>query len=304
MLYVTTRDDLTTYTSEQAIGERRAPDGGFYIPYKIPKLSYEELRFLRSMSPCDRVRSIARRFIRLPDKLLDAYTELGHLCPMGDRVTLCEIFPKGCGSFREYVSQLAERLCFSDHTSPLWLAISIRIGAVASAVVEMMVESEHLDIVMLSGDLFGPMTAYLAREMGLPIGDILCCCNENGFFWELLHHGMSRTDQLAVRSAIPEADTAVPEGLECLIALCCGREEVVRYLEAVRSGRPYVPGEEPLACLRSAFRATVVTDHGMIRGAHRSRIVPVKADTALVLAGLLDHWALNGPRRHALVIAE
>ena len=256
------------------------------------------------MTPCDRILSVARRFLRLPDGAFGAVGEYVRLLCVGSKISVCEIFPGWCGSFREYTSRIICRLGYDDTSDPVWLALSIRIGAIVSAVIDMARANEYLDISMVSGDMFAPVSAYLVREMGLPVGNILCCCNENNGFWELLHHGTFRTDRIALRSDIPEADVAVPDGLESLIALCCGREEVMRYIDAVRCGGLYVPTEEAFLRLRSVFRAAVVTDDGLLRGAQMSLGVPVGRCTALALAGLLDYRAGNGMGRTALVIAE
>jgi len=289
--------------------EHRAADGGFYLPYRIPKLSTEDLRSLRGMTPCERVLSVTRRFLRMPDRILEADGMPVRMNVLADRMAVCEIFPAGSGSFRGYTDEVSRNLFPDGSGTAPWLAVSIRIGAIAAAVIgyqhrNRICTDSRVDISMVSGDLFGPMSAYLAREMGIPVGDILCCCNENSGFWEFLHHGEFRTDHIAVMSGIPEADLAVPDGLECLIALCCGREEAVRYLDAVRAGKTYVPGEECLDRLKSEFHATVVTRSGLMRGGYISRGVPVKAGTAMALAGLLDHRSGKCLGRPALIIAE
>ena len=92
MLYVTTRDELTTYTSERAMRERRAPDGGLYIPYRVPRLSAEDLSALRQMEFFDRVLMIARRFLRLSDRLLDRAVRAVRLYDLGNRITVCQTF--------------------------------------------------------------------------------------------------------------------------------------------------------------------------------------------------------------------
>ena len=256
------------------------------------------------MTPCDRVLSVARRFLRLPDGAFGAVDEYVRLRRVGSKISVCEIFP-GCGSsLHEYTSRITRRLGCDDTSDPVWLALSIRIGAIVSAVIDMARANERLDISMVFGDAFAPVSAYLVREMGLPVGNILCCCNENSGFWELLHHGAFRTDRIALRSDIPEADVAVPDGLESLIALCCGREEVMRYIDAVRGGALYVPTEEAFLRLRSVFRAAVVTGDGLLRGAHMHLGVPVGRGTALALAGLLYYRARNGMGRPTLIIAE
>lgn len=306
MLYVTSRDDLTVYTSEQAVTERRAPDGGFFIPFRIPKLSAGERNALRSARTEKCISSVVSRFLRIPEGLLAPEIRLDIL---GNRIGLCRIYPKSSGSFRGHISELSDRLYPGERANHLWLSIGVRTGAIAASLMEYFrfdrgCVNRTADIAMLAGDLFGPASAYLAREMGFPVGKIICVCNENSAFWELLHHGQLRTDLIAVRTSVPEADVAIPDGLECLIALCCGREEVSRYLEAMRSGSLYVPENAHLEHLRTLFRAAVVTGSGILRGVRAAHGAEVSAGTALALAGLLDYRAGSRVSGPALVIAE
>ena len=46
MLYVTTRNDRDAFTSARALTENRGPDGGFYIPVRLPSFSLDEIREL------------------------------------------------------------------------------------------------------------------------------------------------------------------------------------------------------------------------------------------------------------------
>ena len=50
MLYVTTRDNRETYTANRALTESRGPDGGFYVPFRMPVFSEEEIRSLGDKS--------------------------------------------------------------------------------------------------------------------------------------------------------------------------------------------------------------------------------------------------------------
>ena len=306
---MTTRDELTTYTSERALEERRASDGGFYVPYRLPKLSLEELQDLRKMDPGDCIRFIVRRFLRISESAFDLGSVPVRCIPCGNRIVICDTFPEGIGSFSGYMNEIAKVMRLRSCERSPWLDISFRVGALAAALMEyprsyLGPDEERVDIAVVSGDLFGTVSIYLAREMGLPVGDILCCCNENSGFWELLHHGEIRTDKIAVCTGFLEADVAVPDGLECLLALCCGRDEVDRYLRSLRVGRPYRPGEEASERLRSMFRATVVTAPGRMCGAYITHGIPVKPATALALAGLLNLRATKGAYRPALVISE
>ena len=61
-----------------------------------------------------------------------------------------------------------------------------------------------MDISVVCGNFDLPMSAWYARAWGLPIGNIICCCNENGNLWNLIHHGQFRQDPVSVRTGTPE----------------------------------------------------------------------------------------------------
>ena len=44
MLYVTTRDSRDAYTANRALSENRGPEGGFYVPMRLPHFEAEELK--------------------------------------------------------------------------------------------------------------------------------------------------------------------------------------------------------------------------------------------------------------------
>lgn len=46
MLYVTTRTKQDTFTAARALSEDRAPDGGFYVPMRLPRLDRREIKKL------------------------------------------------------------------------------------------------------------------------------------------------------------------------------------------------------------------------------------------------------------------
>ena len=47
MKYISTRDDKKEYSAEQVLNFGLAPDGGLFIPYKIPKFSNNQINALK-----------------------------------------------------------------------------------------------------------------------------------------------------------------------------------------------------------------------------------------------------------------
>ena len=50
MLYVTTRNKEEVYTAHKTLTENRAADGGFFVPFRMPVFSKEEIASLEKKS--------------------------------------------------------------------------------------------------------------------------------------------------------------------------------------------------------------------------------------------------------------
>ena len=105
-----------------------------------------------------------------------------------------------------------------------------------------------IDIAVPSGNLSQLMAAWYARKMGLPVGTIVCCCNENNGLWKLLHKGELRTDLLAQHTHTPDCDETVPADLERLI-YALGIRQVGEVAAATLAGK--------YKTLEGCFAATV-----------------------------------------------
>ena len=62
MLYLTTRTRNDTYTAARAISEDRCPDGGFFVPLKLPQLEREQIRQVACKSFSQNVADIINLF--------------------------------------------------------------------------------------------------------------------------------------------------------------------------------------------------------------------------------------------------
>ena len=166
---------------------------------------------------------------------------------------------------------------------------------------------KRVDISVVCGNFDLPMSAWYARAWGLPIGNIICCCNENGNLWNLIHHGQFRTDTVSVPTGTPEADVTLPAGLERLIYACGGLAEVDIYLDACRRGGMYCPRDSVLPRLGEGLDVSVVSSRRMIStisGIRGSAGYLLSPYAALAYAGLLDFRGRTGESCHALVLAE
>ena len=315
MLYVTTRDNRETYTANRALTESRAPDGGFYVPYRMPEFSREEIQSLVGKSFGQCVSEVLNSLFGTHLTAWDIDCTVGRspmrLRPVTQRIILGEIWHNLDWNFKSTVSGILSLL--TDEKIPSdWSLIGIRIAVLFGIFGKLMRRGmadldNPIDIAVLSGDFSGPMALWYGRKWGLPIGNIILCCNENNNPWELLHHGAFRTGTVAVGTFTPEGDYVVPGDLERFVAACGGARETARFVEDCRLGRMYVPSDATLEAMRKGMFASVVGQSRVasaIPNVYSSHGTILEPYTALVYSGLMDYRSRAGEGRNALILSE
>ncbi|MBQ8834598.1 MAG: hypothetical protein IJ001_06710 [Oscillospiraceae bacterium] len=317
MLYVTTRSNAEPCTAQRALRENRGADGGLYVPFRPLRFSREEIEALPGKSFNSNVAEVLNRLFGVGLTGYDVDFCIGRrsvrLEKLGQRVMLGECWHNLESDHSRTVRNLTALLTGDKEAAPGdWAHVGIRIAVLFGIFGELMRggmagPAKRVDVSLVSGDFAWPMSAWYARQWGLSIGNIVCCCNENGNLWDLCCHGQLRTDGVAVKTNTPEADIVVPAGLERLIYAVGGVKEVEKYLAAVRRGGSYFAEEHTLAQLRKGLYATVNSQRRVldtipsVYGTHGILLSPY---AALAYAGLQDHRARTGESRLALVLEE
>lgn len=310
MLYITTRSRRDAYTAQRALRESRGPDGGMYLPFRGPSYSAEEWKELAAAPFGQRVAEILNRLFGCKLTCWDVDVCIGRnpvpLVSLGHRTLAAELWRNPGLSYDYMARELAEQLLDASDYQTGWLAIALRV-ALLFGIFGQLNTDEPTDLSLISGDFSAPISAYYAKQWGLPIGKIICCCNENSGLWELLCHGQLRTDATNVHTAIPEADVALPEQLERLVFEAGGEGEVARYLEVCRRGGTYAPSDPVLTNMGKDFRVSVVSSSRIgqtISSVYRTHNYVLSPGAALSYAGLMDARAKPGLKKNALILAE
>lgn len=314
MLYVTTRNRIDGYSPQQTLLEQHAPDGGFFCPGEPPHFSPDAIDKLKNI-PFNQC--LADMLNLLFDKTLSSWDVdfcVGRypvrIRDLGNRIVMAEGWHNPQWCFSGMVRSLARLL--GNETEKGWPEVAVRIAVLFAAYGELLRRKllqpgELMDISAVAGDMLTAVSGWYARQWGLPVGSIVCCCNENNTLWNLICHGQMHTDTPVVESFLPQADVCVPEGLECLIASCGNVMELEAYLGAVETGRPYVPGELLLEALRGGLYVSVISSQRILRtipSVHASDGYLASPGSALGYAGLLDYRAKKGKYRCSLVMAD
>lgn len=231
-----------------------------------------------------------------------------HLRVLTNKVIAAEAWHTSSGTFDRVARGIAGRICDGSDTVSDWLNIAVRAAVWFGIFADLKRSGIHrADVSVVGGDFTVPISAWYARHWGLPMGKIVCCCNENNAVWELLCHGQMRTDMLSVPTMITEADVAVPAALERLIYEAGGPCETAAYLDACRQGLPYHPGDGILSRLRVGMYSVVVSSRRLestVPGVFRSHGYLMAPGTALAYAGLQDYRARTGQTDPCIIWAE
>lgn len=306
MLYLTTRNRHDAYTTARVLIADRGPDGGLYMPFRMAVLSGEEVWQLKDKTFSQCIAEILNLFFGCGLSMWDVEFAVGRYpfktVSVSQKVHVAQLWHNQDGKYSWLEATLARKICgqIPAEGIPSWVRIAIRIAVLTAVFGELMRQGavdprDPVDIAVPAGDFEMPVSVWYARQMGLPIANIICSCNENSAAWELLHLATVRTD------------SGMPEQLERLICGTLGPEEACRYAAACEKGGVYALSSEDAEKLRAGMFAAVVSAHRLqstVRNVYRTSAYIPGPQTALAYGGLLDYRAKTGENRTVLLLAQ
>lgn len=319
MLYITTRDKTDVYTAYRTLSDNRGKDGGFFVPFQMPRLDREAIIGLKEKSFGQNVADILNLLFSARLDGWDVDFCIGRyptkLVAMSHRIVFAETWHNPDMDFARLVRNLTSRIRGVDDTTgepTNWAWIAVRIAVLFGVFGELervnMADCDHpIDVAVPTSDFSVPMAVWYAREMGLPVGNIVCGCNDNGAVWDLLHYGELHTDGRAIQTATPKGDCVVPPDLERLVFGTLGVQETERFLTACTSGKAYCPPQLQFEELRRGMYAGVVSGSRMesiIRSVYNTSTYILDPYSALAYCGLQDYRTRYAENRMALVLSE
>ena len=318
MLYATTRSKSSVETAYKAIHLDCAADGGLFTPFQPTSFSREEIHALKDHSFGQNMANILNHFFGCELTGWDVEFAVGRspvkMNSITHRILIAESWHNSQWKFDYVVKMLSDRIRKDGKgDAPAnWVSIAVRIAAIFATYGQLHATNQIeagtvLDMAVTTGDFTAPMAAWYAREMGLPIANIVCGCNANGGVWDLLHHGEMSTGGVATKTSTPEADVVVPRNLELLVYETLGMEEALRFVACCRTGSMYAVPELQFDMLRRGTFAAVISDsrvNTIIHSVYRTSNYVFGPYGALAYGSLLDYRAKTGESRQALLLTE
>jgi len=319
VLYVTTRIGEDAFTTHRALSENRGPEGGFFVPMRFPVIEENHIAALAERSFSENVAVILNLFFGTDLDGRSVELAIGKnpvkMVALNGRICVAKAWHNPAGRFERMVHGMEKSIRQSDQINKRpsdWMMIAARMAVLFACFGELLqsgalMVGQRLDVALPSGDLSALMAVWYARKSGLPVGKIVCCCNENNGLWNLFHKGELRTDALALSTHTPNCDFVIPAGLERLIFSTLGREETLRFCESMRTGDIYAPDSEALERLREGIHVSVLSGKRMastIPNLYRTTGFLPDPYTSLAYSGLVDYRASAGVSGPALIISE
>ena len=318
MLYATTRSKVATYTAQRALKEERAPDGGYYVPTSLPVYTTDQLEALYKEPPAEIVARILNGFFNTKLGRYDVEFAVGKrlfgLAHISHRILIGELWRCGDSGFDDLCRRLTNRISaeMGSCQPGVWMRIACRIALVFAMYAELRrqgitTQGELMDAAVMTADFEGPYALWTAKRMGLPVGQIICCCNENNAPWVVLHQDELRTDVPPRRTITASCDQTAPSGLERLLYAVLGQYEAVRYGEAVEKGERYRLEVSQRTQMRKEMAVVVVSQRRLrflLPNIYRDTIWTPDPYTAMSYAGLADHRARTGDTGMGLIISQ
>lgn len=319
MLYVTTRNKHDAVTAYRTMHQDRGEDGGLYVPFRLQTVEKEWIYSLSRQSFSQTVADVLNILYSTKMSAWDIEVTVGRnpiaFHSIGHRIVVGELWHNVDGNFQRAVNGLAARLHPDGELLGLpsnWVQIGVRIAMLFGLYGQLLRDEQvrpdkPLVLAVPAGNFTVPMAAWYARAMGLPVGTIVCGCNENGAPWQLLHRGALDTGGVAVETNTPDSDVALPTDLERLICEVLGQEEALRYWWTCTEGGTYVPPEASLEELRKGMFAAVVSQSRIgtiIPSVYRTHEYILDPYAAIAYGALSDFRSRTGSAGNALLWME
>ncbi len=312
MLYVTTHSRQDAYPALRTLIDDTGPDGGAYMPLRLLPLPAAQVEALPGKSFGAGMALVLNTLFSARMNEWDVEFTLGRspvqVHGMQYRVLLAELWHNPERDFCQMVRCLCARMLGRDgigDTAAQWAVTAVRIGALfgvyAMAGRPGLWDKEHpVDAAVPEGNFSLPCAVWYAREMGLPVGKIVCGCPDSGGIWELLRHGAFHPARWAEG---PERT----EWLQSVLCGCFGWPEAERFREAMEKDKLYCLGPEQTNLLQACFYPAAVSERrvrDILSRPPNGGEGRLDAESARSYGAIQDYRAITAKNAPALILAE
>ena len=112
---------------------------------------------------------------------------------------------------------------------------------------------ETVDFCVPTGNFGNIFAAYLAKNMGLPIGKLICASNVNNILTDFLRTGVYDRNRHFHLTMSPSMDILISSNLERLLYFVAGTEKTSEYMASLKNTGKYTVDADVLAKINETF---------------------------------------------------
>jgi threonine synthase len=164
---------------------------------------------------------------------------------------------------QELIAQLAARqMAFSSANSINWGRLAPQIVYYFYGYLELCRQGvlnfgEQLNITVPTGNFGNILAAYFAKEMGLPLGKLICASNANNVLTDFINTGVYDRNRPFYATVSPSMDILISSNLERLLYYLCGAkaDQVSQWMSNLKKQGCYQVDRITAAKIREVFYA-------------------------------------------------
>lgn len=166
---------------------------------------------------------------------------------------------------------------------------------------------ERVDYVVPTGNFGDILAGWYAKEMGLPVGKLICASNANNVLTDFIRTGTYNKNRPFHTTASPSMDILVSSNLERLLYALCGSDvEVAGYMQQLREQGSYTVSDALKAKIQEVFAGGFCNDiqtREKIGHAWRDHRYLIDTHTAVAYHVLDDYRRETGDTTPSVVVS-
>lgn len=167
---------------------------------------------------------------------------------------------------------------------------------------------ETTNIVVPTGNFGNILAAWYAREIGLPIGRLICASNENKVLTDFIQTGDYDANRGFHLTSSPSMDILISSNLERLLWHLSGGDsaEIVGYMQSLEQNGRYTVSDRIRAALQTGFYggyADMSAVHKAIGDLWQSEKYLMDTHTAVAYSVYMDYRKESGDMRPAIIVS-
>ena len=171
----------------------------------------------------------------------------------------------------------------------------------------MIAMGDKLNFVVPTGNFGDILAGWYAKEMGLPVGKLICASNANNVLTDFIRTGTYNKNRPFHTTASPSMDILVSSNLERLLYALCGSDaEVAGYMQQLREQGSYTVSDALKAKIQEVFAGGFCNDiqtREKIGHAWRDHRYLIDTHTAVAYHVLNDYRRETGDTTPSVVVS-